>query len=50
MASEKFQQKSPIGDQQIWKKKNIIIYKHTHTPILKNIAIWKKNIWNVYKQ
>ena len=41
MASEKFQQKSPIGDQQIWKKK-IYIYKHTHTPILKNIAIWKK--------
>ena len=41
MASEKSQQKPPIGDLQIWKK-NTYISTHTHTPILKNIAIWKK--------
>ena len=39
MASEKFQQKSPIGDQQIWKK---YIYLHTHTYFKKTLQFEKK--------
>ena len=38
---------SPIGDQQIWKKK--YIYIHTYTYFKKHCNL-KKNIWNVYKQ